>query len=211
MSLTLDLGRRIELVSMDPHFQDISIGLYRQERDSGPRYLVHTYSRKEGAGERQDFVKHAMHVLGGLEEQDGMLYFSCGNPHQLAVRRIFLEACKLKPSATLEQRPLHILEKKSNVELTVASTGAGGYEVSAVNGEAEGAGRVSALTNGLTKLAELVRPNGTGNFISFPCGKSHDAVIGLLLNRALNVRAALREEEMASSRGVLAAPSAQQK
>lgn len=211
MSLTLDLGRRIELVSMDPHFYDISIGLYRQEGESGPDYLVHTYSRKEGARERQDFVMRAMHVLGGLEEKNGRLYFSCGSPHPLAARRIFLESCKLKPSGALEQRPLTIVDKKSNLELAVSSVGPGAYKVFAVNGGADGASRASVLANGLAKLAELARSDAPGDVVTFPCGQPHDAMIGLLLGRALNVRAALREEEMASSRGVLSAPSAQQK
>jgi hypothetical protein len=45
--------------------------------------------------------------------------------------------------------------------------------------------------------------------LAFPCGHSHDALIGLLLPRALNVRAVLREEEAAVGRGNLVAPSQQ--
>ena len=43
----------------------------------------------------------------------------------------------------------------------------------------------------------------------FACGHDHDELVGLLLGRALNVRAAMREAEAAAARGVLAAPSAQ--
>ena len=45
--------------------------------------------------------------------------------------------------------------------------------------------------------------------MQFVCAWPHDALMGLLLPRALNVRAVLREEEMAASRGTLVAPSAQ--
>jgi len=38
MGRTRDIGRRIELVSMDPHFQDISIGLHEQGQGR-PQYL----------------------------------------------------------------------------------------------------------------------------------------------------------------------------
>jgi len=38
----------------------------------------------------------------------------------------------------------------------------------------------------------------------------HDVLVGLLLPRAVNVRAAIREEEMSQTRGVLTAPSAQE-
>jgi hypothetical protein len=46
--------------------------------------------------------------------------------------------------------------------------------------------------------------------VSFPCGERHDALVGLLLVRAQNLRAALREEELTATRGILAAPSAQE-
>ncbi len=45
--------------------------------------------------------------------------------------------------------------------------------------------------------------------VGFSCGQSHDAMVGLLLVRAPNVRAAMREVDMMEARGVLAAPGAQ--
>src|SRR6266568_7735655 len=90
MGATLDLGRRIELVSMDPHFQNITIGLYEQRRGGEPEYLVHSYSGLAGTRERLDFLIQAMAVLGDLTMVGGWLRFSCGVGHQLAVRRVFL-------------------------------------------------------------------------------------------------------------------------
>ena len=60
MSLTVDLGKRIELVSMDPHFNEISIGLYRQNLDSGFEVVVHSYSQQEGARERIAFIVYSI-------------------------------------------------------------------------------------------------------------------------------------------------------
>src|SRR6266849_1247530 len=100
MGATLDLGRRIELVSMDPHFRDITIGLYEQNRNGVPEYVVHSYSGLDGTPQRVGFVARAMEVLGGLELADGHLRFSCGARHYLAVRRVFLEAAKMAPEAT---------------------------------------------------------------------------------------------------------------
>ena len=51
MGSTLDLGRRIELVSMDPHCSNITIGLYDSAGDS-PEYLIHSYSGLPAAGPR---------------------------------------------------------------------------------------------------------------------------------------------------------------
>jgi hypothetical protein len=47
MGKTIDLGRRIELVPMDPHFHNISIALYRQQTGDGPVFQVHSYSNRK--------------------------------------------------------------------------------------------------------------------------------------------------------------------
>ena len=46
--------------------------------------------------------------------------------------------------------------------------------------------------------------------VAFPCNCDHDAMMGMMLFRAQNVRAAMREEADAASRGVLAPPSQQE-
>ena len=134
MGKTIDLGRRIELVPMDPHFQNISIALYRQEAGDGPVFLVHSYSNREGARQRVEFVARAMVLLGGLEPVPGetrKLRFPCRAEHIFACRRVFLEACKLDPSQPVEPRPLRILDRKSNRTITVTSQGNGVYLLAA--------------------------------------------------------------------------------
>ena len=69
--------------------------------------------------------------------------------------------------------------------------------------------RISTIAGGLMKLGEMDEVDGTLDKVAFPCGHSHDALLGLLLVRAPNVRAIVREQEMAATRGVLAAPSQQ--
>ena len=67
--------------------------------------------------------------------------------------------------------------------------------------------RIGAIAKGLARLAEMeVVSNDT---VRFPCGHAHDAMVGSLLYRALNVRAAIREQEELAARGMLTAPSAQ--
>src|SRR5437868_599484 len=118
MGSTLDLGKRIELVSMDPLFRDITIGLYEQRRDGVPQYLVHSYSGIEGTRQRLDFLLQAMATLGGLERAGEGLRFPCGAGHQLAIRRVFLEACKLPTGVTVEPKPLSVLDKKLDRTIT---------------------------------------------------------------------------------------------
>ncbi|MBI1792264.1 MAG: hypothetical protein HYR60_32475 [Acidobacteria bacterium] len=199
---TTDIGRRIELVPMDPHCHNLTIALYQQP---GPRYLVHSYSGHPEAADRIRFVTRAMQALGGMRLDGSMLVFPCGEGHLLASRRVFLEACKLPSTANPEARPLTIADKKSGRAITTTSLGAGLYQV-----DAEGeAARAEAVAGGLRKLSGMPAVDGRPDRAAFSCGQPHDALVGLLLTRALNVRAVLREEEMTATRGVLAAPSAQ--
>jgi hypothetical protein len=212
MAQTLDLGRRIELVPMDPRFHDISIALYRQESSSGPVFQVHSYSSREGASQRLDFIVQAMALLAGLEHVPAeacKLQFPCRAGHLSACRRVFLEACKVDPGHPVEPRPLQILDKKSNRTVTVVSRGKGAYILEADGVELDKANRVAAVANGLVKLGQMQPGVGGDGSVAFECGHTHDPLVGLLLVRALNVRAVLREQELTASRGVLSAPSAQ--
>ena len=209
MGSTLELGRRIELVSMDPHCSDITIGLYEQAAGGGPEYVIHSYSGLPEAAARLDAIRRAMQILGGTELCEGRLRFSCGARHLLAMRRTFLEACKLAPAAVGVPRPLAVLDKKLDREVKVRSLGEGLYELAAEGPAESSASRLESITGGYRKLAEVESVPDAPHRFRFACGQPHDALVGLLLPRALNVRAILREQEMAASRGTLVAPSAQ--
>ena len=215
MGRLLELGERVELVSMDPHFHDISISLYRSAGEGGASaYLAHSYSGKEGAAERLAFVMSVMTVMGGMVPapgEPGRLAFACGDQHRAAVKRLFLEACKKAPGADVAALPMSIYDKKNDLTIGATSMGGGAYRLATDVGEADDkvARRVDGVTRGLIKLAEM-EPGAELGEARFPCGVAHDELVGLLLGRALNVRAAMREAEAAAARGVLAAPSAQQ-
>ncbi len=211
MPSILNIGRRVELVPIDTHFKDITIGLYRQQVNDTAVYRVHTYSRLDGAINRIQEVMKSMCILGGMQEtSDGLLCFPCGEKHEAACRRVFLEACKQASDSPVEPRPLHILDKKSQLTISVESVGNGIYKVSS-NGEGRSAvRRITAIAGGLKKLGEMdTDAENSDDRVAFSCGHSHDALVGLLLVRAPNVRVILRQEEATASRGVLTAPSQQ--
>src|SRR5690242_10607718 len=155
MGSTLDLGSRIELVSMDPHCSDITIALYEQKGEGAPQYVIHSYSALPEAAARLDAVRRAMQVLGGVDLRDGRLGFPCGVRHVLAMRRTFLEACKLSPSAPLEVRPMTVLDKKINRNISVRSMTEGLYELTADGSDEAAASRLEAIAGGYRKLAEV--------------------------------------------------------
>lgn len=211
MATIADLGTRIELVSMDRHFHDISIALYEQERDGATVALVHTYSSKGGVSGRLESVVDSMTALGGLERvrsQELAVQFACGAWHRAAARRAFLEACKIALGGPTEARPLEAEDGRRGQHIRIESEGSGRYRIHAEGADDEAKSRAPAIARGLAKLAE-VRLDEDDTTVVFECGEDHDEIVGLLLVRALNLRATLREEEAASSRGVLAAPSAQ--
>jgi hypothetical protein len=200
---------RVELVSMDGQCADISIALYRQETEVGPVGIVHTYSRVAGAAERVAFVAAAMRTLGGLAragDDSATIAFTCGTWHPAVARRLFLEAVKIDQTGPVEVRPLEIVDRKTGQTLTVEPTGAATYRISASE-TGDAASRAPAVARGLRKLAELADSDDE-TAIEFACGHDHAAVVGLLLPRAVNVREAIREEELNAGRGMLTAPGA---
>ena len=207
MSSTVDIGTRIELVPMDPHFHEITIGLYRQDQETGAEYLVHSYSSVPGADDRIRFVLDAMVTLGGMERTpQGLLRFPCGHGHPLGCRRLFLEACKIDPHAAPAIRPLSVFDKKAGCDIQVTPAGAGTYRIGAESDDVDR--RISAIAGGLIKLGEM--EDLAADQVKFPCALNHDELLGVLLVRAPNVRAVLREQEQTASRGQLAAPSQQE-
>lgn len=217
MRRIVDIGRRIELIPIDPHFHDITIGLYRQQTTDTatgkdfPAFLVHTYSQISGATERIEEIIQSMQTLGGmLQTTEGLLYFPCQDNHEAACRRVFLEACKLAPNTPAEPRPLNILDKKSQLTITVNATEDGIYQVTAGSEGRGAARRIAAIAGGLMKLGEMESiETDNKDTVAFACSQSHNELIGLLLTRAPNVRVILREQEMDAARGVLSAPSQQ--
>jgi hypothetical protein len=199
---------------MDRHHEDISVGLYVREDPDGPVATIHSYSGRDGVAARLQQIAAAVAALGGLEVgEDGVsLRFPCATWHATAAKRLFLEACKHDPAEPLEAKPLEAPDTRTGQKIRIEPLGDGAYEVHA-EGVAEGEqSRAPAIGRAMAKLAELSVDEGEPDhaIVRFPCGQPHDELIGLLLGRAQNLRAVLREEEMKASRGVLAAPSAQE-
>ena len=210
MGNTLDLGRRIEIHSLDTHCHDISLGLYRQDLEC-PQFLVHTYSQADGSSERVRFIRQSLITMIGLEPADRpqWLQFPCRQIHQRALRRAFLDLCKLQTGEPLQQKPLEAFDKKADGHLRVVNLGDGAYRTEAVDDTEAGRRRARALARGFVKLCELESLETDPPRFAFGCQSGHDALVGMLMFRAQNVRSSMQEEDAAAGRGVLAPPSRQ--
>ena len=218
MGRTLDLGRRLELCSADPHCQDISLGLYEQVVSGGDptaaevRFQVHTYSAVAGAAERTAFLAAALVELAGLERVDesgSELRFACQGRHERALKRAFLDICKLSSDDVCEPHPPTRLDKKAECQLMIVPLENGEYRIDAEADSPASERRRQAVARGYLKLCEMEAVAGDDYRVRFPCGARHDRLLRLLFFRAQHVRSTLREDEEAGARGVLAAPSQQ--
>ena len=196
---------------MDPWCDGISVGLYRREGQGGPEAVVHSYSRKPGTLERVAFVTQALEVLGGLDpvpgSSDHAARLPCGDWHAAAMRRAFLDCFRVDPAQPLEVKPLEAPDTRSSQLIRLLPVGGGAYRVLAENVPDGEESRAEPIARALVRLVELDPVDETT--VSFRCGHEHHELMGLMLVRAQNLRAALREEELSASRGVLAAPSEQ--
>lgn len=208
-----DLGRRIELVAMDTHFHDITVALHRAAGPDGrPAYDLHSYSTRDGARERLTGIAAAMQEVAGMEpapESPLRVRFACGEAHEPAVRRAFVEACKLDPGQPIAPRPLEVYDKKTDATIRVLAEGGGRYRAQADATGSKVTRRVATVAGGLVKLAGMEPLPGSIDQVRFACGRDHDRLVALLLKLALNARGVLRQQELAAARGVLAAPSQQ--
>ena len=218
MGRTLDLGRRLELCSVDPHCQDISLGLYQPsasdyETPSGDvRFLVHTYSAAPGTAERTDFITSALAELAGLEragESHTQLRFPCRKQHERALKRAFLDICKFSSGEVVEPYPSMRMDKKAECQIKIVPLENGEYQIDAETDSPASQRRRKAVARGFVKLCEMEAVPGNDYRVRFPCGIRHDRLLSLLLFRAQHVRSTLREDEQAGARGVLTAPSQQ--
>jgi hypothetical protein len=201
------LGTRVELVSTDKYFRDVSIALYAKEEAEGWRFLVRSFARYDGLQARIGYIIKAMGTLGGMAVAGDTVRFPCGGQHLVAVRRLFLRACKENPDAAAAMAPLSMWDKKSGLTVTAQGLGEGRYELSA---DGDAGGRLTALRNALVKLTDARADDGVGERFNFACGHDHHALTGLLLQSAPNVRAVMREFEMNAAKGVLLAPGSQE-
>ena len=89
-------GNCLELVSMDRHFHNISIGLYARENVC----TLWTFSQKPGVPERIEKIRDQLVTLGGMTPVDGALNqtrFSCGSLHRKALKFLLKQAVTKAP------------------------------------------------------------------------------------------------------------------
>ena len=188
------LGSCVELVPLDPHFQDISVGLYMKNGTG----TVWTFSRKPGAEDRIEVIRDQLGALGGMEPVPGtrdQTRFSCGQVHDRPLKFLVKQAVEKAPDYALPEGRTKDL--RSALMLGIESSEADGkwvYRVTAEGDAPNEAQRLRAVSAGFTRYGEMEKSDD--DELSFACGHRHDRLAKLVLPYARNVSQA---EDMLAS------------
>lgn len=193
------LGNCIELISMDPHFSDISVGLFVKDRT----LTVWSYSTIPGTDVRIEKIRDRCIALGDLEPVPGttnQALVPAGDILIQPMKFMFREAVEKDPGQ-LPSGPMEAPDNKSTLIFTVEGKeqdGAYVYTVTARGESARPESRVRATVGGFMRYGGCERV--TPDSFRFPDGQRHDGFVRLLLPYARNVSAVermLEAEDMA--------------
>jgi hypothetical protein len=185
------LGQCIELISMDPHFHDITVGLFLKDR----LLTIWSYSPVPGTDERIRTIRDRLVALGDLATVDGttnQASVPSGDILLQPLKFAFREAVEKEPDE-LPSGPMEVPDNKSNLTFSVTGEDKSGVYVYTVttNGDSPRAdARVKAAVGGFMRYGECERV--TPESFRFPDGQQHDGFVRLLLPYARNVSAVER-------------------
>lgn len=180
-------GRCLELVSMDPHYHEITVGLYLKDTVA----TVWSYSTVDGVDDRIEQIRDLLVTRGGMEPVEGahdQARHACGTVHERPLK-FLIKNCVEKVSAFgPEEGPISIRDFRTKLTLALTPGDEDGrtvYEVSAEGDDPNPDLRVRAIVGGFMRYGEMERV--TPSSAAFPCGASHDELVRLLLPSARNV------------------------
>ena len=194
-----ELGNCIELVSIDPHFHNISVGLFIKKGV----LTVYTFSTVDGVDARIEKIRDRCVLLGDVEAVEGttnQLRLPSDLQLDRALRFMFIAAVEKDPNVELPAGRITAPDTKTKLTFVVKGAEHDDqyvYTVSA-EGEAERASmRIRAAVGGFIRYAGCTRVDK--DKFAFPDGRRYDKFARLILPLARNisaVEAQLEQEEM---------------
>ena len=181
-------GRCLELAGIDPHFHDVSVGLYLKNGV----FTVWTFSRRDGIDDRIRQIRDLMCSFGGMEPVPGTINqarYACGNTHEPAMKFLVMECVEKRPDRPEGQGAITLRDTKTRMTLTATPRQDGDRWVYSMSAEGEGADnptmRLRAVVGGFMRYGGAERVSPTE--FALPCGARHDRLVRLLLPYARNV------------------------
>ena len=191
------LGHCIELVSIDPHFHDVSVGLFIKDG----LMTIWSFSKHEGITERIEQIRDRCTRLGDVVAVDGtsnqMKLTSDLYPDR-ALRFMFTAAVEKDPATELPSGKITAPDTKTRLTFVIDGAEEDGKYVYTISTEGESDRaemRVRAAVGGFIRYSDCVRVDK--NKFMFPDGKRYDSFARLILPLARNVSAV--ESQLAAS------------
>jgi hypothetical protein len=180
-------GKCVDLISMDPHFHEITIGLYVKDGTS----TVWTFSQKPDVEQRIEQIRDQLVELGDMVPVEGthnQARFPGGETYNRPLRFLLRRAVE-KPHGTRHpEGRIEIKDLRSSLQLIVTPEEVEDRWVYHITTEGEYKNprvRVRAVVKGFLRYGEMEQ---VGDFsVAFPHGGRRDGMIRLILPNARNV------------------------
>lgn len=114
------LGSCIELVAVDPHFHDITMGLYLRDRT----LTIHTFAQVQGSKQRIEVIRDRLCALADVEPAAGthnQAHLISQEFYNRPLRFAFTEA--VEKNTPIPTGPIIINDTKSKLTFTVTPDG----------------------------------------------------------------------------------------
>jgi hypothetical protein len=202
----IKFGKCLELVSMDPNFHNISVGLFIKK----DILTVWSYSKKEGVESRLNQIRDKMVEFGGLNhlDEDFKMTVPKGALIERPLKFLFSKCVEMSPDKKADKGIITAKDNKTKLTFTVSGSQQQDkyiYTVSA-EGEHEKPGlRIRAVVGGFIKYGECIR-NDVDSF-HFPDNNAHEEYIRVLLPYARNVSAVEQMLEASDQAGQMTTQS----
>ncbi len=196
-----EIGSCLELVPMDPHFKNVTVGLYYRDGVC----TVWSFSRAPGITERLTQIRDQMVRLGGVQPVEGVgnqFVFPCGVVHMRPVKFLLTQAVTKGTDFMHPSGSMTIKDSKSNLMLTTTGLSADSgyqYQVSGEGDVKNPALRLRMVVAGFMRYGEMEKVGDTE--VAFSCGWQHDELVRLLLPYSRNISAVESMLEAEAIRG----------
>ena len=183
-----ELGNCIELVSMDPHFHNISVGLFKK----GNILTIFSFSKIESIEERIKVIRDRCCLLGDIspvENTDNQMLLDANINLDKPIKFMFTEAVE-KNNEISPNTPIESPDTKTNLKFRIASDTSNNitnYTVSVEGQNERSEMRIRAVVGGFIKYGGCERVDF--NKFKFSDGKKYNKFVKLLLPYARNVSA----------------------
>tara|TARA_B110000438_G_scaffold166992_1_gene159710 strand:- start:297 stop:944 length:648 start_codon:yes stop_codon:yes gene_type:complete len=186
--VTKKFGKCLELVSMDPNFHNISVGLFLKN----DILTIWSYSKKDGVAKRLNVIRDKMVEFGGLDtvDDDFKLSIPKGSLIPRPLKFLFVKSVEMDPLSVPETGEVSAKDNKSKLIFHIDGSLENDkfiYKVSAKGEHDKPILRIRAVVGGFVKYGECIK-NDIDSFY-FPDKKAHDEYVRVLLPYARNVSA----------------------